>query len=66
MTISLNCDIVGGGREGDIIEAAGEVVKVSKDRSLVFVSVRVFCGSRALVTGRGLIKKMDPSRASKL
>ena len=60
VTISLSSDIVAASREGDLIESEGEVVRATRDKDLVFVRVRVFSGTRTLLTGQGIIKRVVP------
>lgn len=51
-TVSLNCDFVGPGRLGDVIEIR---VSVSRQtRTLVFLTAAIFCGDRALMNAQGL------------
>ena len=51
-TVALNCDFVGPGRLGDVIEIR---VRVSRQtRTLVFLTAELFCGERALMNAQGL------------
>jgi acyl-coenzyme A thioesterase 13 len=59
VTVSLHCDLVGSARAGDALVADGEVVKVSGDRELIFVSTEVRRGDRVLVQGHGILKKFN-------
>lgn len=51
-TVSLNCDFVGPGRLGDVIEIR---VSLSRQtRTLVFLTAAIFCADRALMNAQGL------------
>ena len=51
-TVSLNCDFVGSGKLGDLIEARIRVTRAT--RTLVFLSGEVAAGERTLLAGTGL------------
>jgi uncharacterized protein (TIGR00369 family) len=51
-TVALNCDFVGPGRLGDVVEIR---VRVSRQtRTLVFLTAEIFSGERALMNAQGL------------
>lgn len=53
-TIALNCDFVGPGRLGDVVEAR---VRVSRRaRTMVFLSAELYAGDRLLLVATGLWK----------
>jgi uncharacterized protein (TIGR00369 family) len=53
-TVSLNCDFVGPGRLGDVVEAR---VRVSRRaRTMVFLSAELFASDRLLLVATGLWK----------
>jgi acyl-coenzyme A thioesterase PaaI-like protein len=53
-TVSLNCDFVGPGRLGDVIEAR---VKISRRaRTMIFLSAEISAGDRLLLVATGLWK----------
>lgn len=54
VTVSLNTEFIAAGREGEIIEAAGELVR--RTRSLAFVRGRVHVGDRTLLTASAVLK----------
>jgi uncharacterized protein (TIGR00369 family) len=51
-TVSLNCDFVGPGKPGDIIEARVRVTR--RSRTLVFLSAELVAGERTLLVATGL------------
>ena len=53
-TVSLNCDFVGPGRLGDLIEARVRVTRAS--RTLVFLSAELVASDRVLLVATGLWK----------
>jgi uncharacterized protein (TIGR00369 family) len=53
-TVSLNCDFVGPGRLGDVIEARVRVTR--KARTMVFLSAELVAGERTLLVATGLWK----------
>lgn len=58
-TVSLNCDFVGPGRLGDIVEAR---VRVSRQaRTMLFLSAELVAGDRLLLVANGLWKVIAPS-----
>jgi len=54
VTVSLNAEFVASGREGDLIEAVGELTR--RTNSLAFVRGRVFVGERTLLTASAVLK----------
>lgn len=56
VTASMNCEFIDGGREGEMIEARGEVVR--NGGSLVFVRGQITTGTRTLLTFSAIIKKV--------
>jgi uncharacterized protein (TIGR00369 family) len=53
-TVSLNCDFVGPGRLGDLIEARVRVTRAS--RTMIFLSGEIVAGERVLLVATGLWK----------
>ena len=53
-TVSLNCDFVGPGRLGDVIEARVRVTRQA--RTMVFLSAELEVGERTLLVATGLWK----------
>lgn len=51
-TVALNCDFMGPGRLGELIEIRVRVTR--KTRTLVFLAGDVSCGERALMSAAGL------------
>ena len=62
VTVSLNCEFVAAGREGDLIESVCEVVR--RTRSLTFVRSTLFVGDRILLNFSGIVKRIPGGRAS--
>jgi uncharacterized protein (TIGR00369 family) len=58
-TVSLNCDFVGPGRLGDLIEARIRVTR--RARTMVFLSGELVAGDRTLLVATGLWKVPDAS-----
>ena len=58
VTVALDNQFLDAGREGDFIEAAGEVTRAGS--SLIFARGQIFCGARTLLTFSGIIKKLRP------
>ncbi|HXQ11784.1 MAG TPA: PaaI family thioesterase [Caulobacteraceae bacterium] len=56
VTASMNCEFVDAGREGDLIECRGEVVRGGA--SLVFVRGQIAAGGRVLLNFSSIIKKL--------
>jgi len=53
-TVSLNCDFVGPGRLGDLVEAR---IRVSRRaRTMIFLSGELYAGDRLLLVANGLWK----------
>lgn len=59
VTASLNAEFVDAAREGEIIEARGEVVRAG--RSLVFLRGLIATGGRTLMTFSAIVKKVRPA-----
>jgi uncharacterized protein (TIGR00369 family) len=53
-TVALNCDFVGPGKLGDIVEARVRVTR--KARTMVFLSAELVAGERILMVATGLWK----------
>jgi acyl-coenzyme A thioesterase 13 len=53
-TVSLNCDFVGPGRLGDVIEAQVRVTR--RARTMIFLSAEIRAGDRLLLVATGLWK----------
>lgn len=53
-TVSLNCDFVGPGRLGDLVEARVRVTR--KSRTMVFLSTELIAQERILLVATGLWK----------
>jgi uncharacterized protein (TIGR00369 family) len=53
-TVSLNCDFVGPGRLGDLIEAQVRVTR--KSRTMVFVSAELVSAGQVILVATGLWK----------
>ncbi len=58
VTVSLNSEFVSAGREGELIEAEGELVH--RGGSLAFVRGRVFVESRTLLAASAVLKALRP------
>jgi uncharacterized protein (TIGR00369 family) len=56
-TIELNTQFVGGVRLGEFVEAHPEVVRAT--RSIVFMQVKMFVGTRIVVAANGIWKILD-------
>lgn len=57
-TVSLNCDFVGPGRLGDVVEARARVSR--RARTMVFLSADLVAGDRLLLVATGLWKIIEP------
>jgi uncharacterized protein (TIGR00369 family) len=53
-TVSLNCDFLGPGRLGDVVEARVRVTR--RSRTMVFMSGELVAGDRILLVATGLWK----------
>jgi acyl-coenzyme A thioesterase PaaI-like protein len=65
VTVSFGCEFLDAAREGDLIEASGEVTRAGG--SLIFLRGILTCGERSLFTFSGTIKrvkKRPPATAS--
>lgn len=58
-TVSLNCDFVGPGRLGDVVEARVRVTR--RARTVVFLSAELYAGERLLLVATGLWKAIGAS-----
>jgi uncharacterized protein (TIGR00369 family) len=56
-TVSLNCDFVGPGKLGDVVEARVRVTR--RTRTMAFVSAELVTGERTLAVATGLWKILD-------
>ena len=56
-TISLDCNFVAPGREGDWIECTGEIGRVTS--SLVFMEGKLTANGRVLMQAKGIWKVLD-------
>jgi uncharacterized protein (TIGR00369 family) len=57
VTLSFSSDFIATAKVGDLIEAAGEVVKAGK--SVIFLRGEIFTGDRMLMTFSGVIKRVN-------
>jgi acyl-coenzyme A thioesterase 13 len=57
VTVSLNSGFMSSAREGDLIEARGELLR--RTRSLAFVRGRISRGDRMLVAASAVLKPMN-------
>ena len=62
VTASFNSEFIDNAKEGDLIEAAGEVLRST--RSMVFVRGLISNGPRPLLSFSGILKKMRPREGS--
>ena len=62
VTVSCNTEFVAASEPGDLIEAAGEVVR--RTRSLTFVRGQVFTGGRVLLNYSAIVKRVPGGRES--
>ncbi len=60
VTVSCHSEFVAAGYPGDLIEAAGEVVR--RTRSLTFVRGQVFTAERVLVNYSAIVKRIPGGR----
>lgn len=60
VTVSLNSEFVGGAREGDLIEATGDVVKAG--RTMIFVRGLLKTGDKPLLNFSGTIMLLPPKQ----
>ncbi len=58
VTVSLNSEFVAAGREGELIEAVGELVR--RTNSLAFVRGQVSVGERTLLNASAVLKPLRP------
>lgn len=57
VTVSLHGDFIAAGKEGEVVEATGEVTRAS--RSLVFVRGLLTVGDRTLFGFSGIIRRLS-------
>ena len=60
VTVSLNCEFVAAGTEGDMVEARCEVIR--RTRRLTFVRGTVCVGDRVLLTCSSIVKRIPGGR----
>jgi uncharacterized protein (TIGR00369 family) len=60
VTVSFNAEFIDAAREGDLVEAEGEIVRAG--RSLLFVRGTLRCGERPLLTYSATIKRASKPR----
>ncbi len=58
VTVSLNSEFTASGRQGDLIEARGELLR--RGRSLAFARGQVVCGERILLSASAVLKPIGP------
>ena len=58
VTISLNSEFIASAREGDVIEASGELMRST--RSMAFVRGQVQCGAQILLSASAVLKRIGP------
>ncbi len=58
VTVSLNSEFMASGRQGDLIEARGELLR--RTRSLAFARGQVVCGERILLSASAVLKPIGP------
>lgn len=58
VTVQLDSTFIDGAYEGDLVEAAGEVIRAG--RSLIFVRGQITTGERTLMTFSGVIRRFEP------
>lgn len=56
VTVSLNSEFVDAGRSGDLVEAAGELIR--RTGSMAFVRGRVCVGERTLLSSSAVLKRL--------
>jgi uncharacterized protein (TIGR00369 family) len=60
VTVSLNCEFVSAGQEGEMVEARCEVIR--RTGRLTFVRGTVFAGDRVLLTCSSILKRIPGGR----
>ena len=50
--VSINCDFVGPGRAGDVVEGRGEITR--RTRSIIFVNGTLTIGGKPIMTATGV------------
>ncbi len=58
VTVSLNSEFMASGRQGDLIEARGELLR--RTRSLAFARGQVVCGERILLSASAVLRPIGP------
>ena len=59
VTVSMNSEFVASGRQGDLIEARGTLIR--RGRSLSFARGQVTSGDRVLLTASAVLKPIGPA-----
>ncbi len=62
VTASFSSEFLDNARQGDLIEATGEVLRST--RSMIFVRGLISCGPRPLLSFSGILKKSSPRGAA--
>lgn len=62
ITVSFNCDFIGSCKEGALVEASGDVLKISDDKSMIFVSGFLTEDTRTIVAFRGVLRRAGASK----
>lgn len=63
VTVSLNSEFIDAGRSGELIEAAGELIR--RTGSMAFVRGRVYVGERTLLSSSAVLKRMRVKTTAK-
>jgi acyl-coenzyme A thioesterase PaaI-like protein len=61
VTASFSSEFLDNAREGDLIEASGEVLRAAK--SMLFIRGLISCGPRPLLNFSAILKKLTPRGA---
>jgi uncharacterized protein (TIGR00369 family) len=61
VTVSFSSEFIDSAREGDLVEAAGEVLRPT--RSMIFVRGLISSAQRPLLSFSGILKKSTPKNA---
>lgn len=62
VTVSINCEFVDAGRNGDLVESVCEVVR--RTRNLTFVRGSIFVADKMLLVCSGIVKRIPGGRRS--
>jgi acyl-coenzyme A thioesterase PaaI-like protein len=62
VTVSFSSEFIDSAREGDLVEAAGEVLRPT--RSMIFVRGLISSAQRPLLSFSGILKKSTPKNAA--